>query len=349
MKKNPYSLLFGKEPAQSIARTVQFNEIVDSFSGETSDNQIYMVSGVRGCGKTVFMTEILKHFAANDDWIVVNLNPERDMLETFAAKIASEGKLGNILKNAKINLSFWGFGIGYSQGDRITDIEVAIEKILRSLKKHNKRVLIAIDEVTGSKEMRIFSSAFQMLIREDLPLYLIMTGLFENIDELQNQNTLTFLYRAPKMALRPLNISAVATHYEETFKLDHDQALYMARLTKGYPFAFQVLGYLTWENNGDYTGIEDKYLQYLEEYVYEKIWSEISDGDRRIVYGIAKAEDHKVVSVRNVLGISTNQFNPYRKRLIKKGIIDGDKYGEVEFTLPLFERFVIDNYIDTER
>ena len=25
------------------------------------------------------------------------------------------------------------------------------------------------------------------------------------------------------------------------------------------------------------------------------------------------------------------------------------KYGEVEFTLPLFERFVIDNYIDTER
>ena len=346
MKKNPYSLLFGKEPMQSISRTIQYNEIIAGLSEEDSSNQIYMISGVRGSGKTVFMTEIVKHFASEDDWVVVQLNPERKMLESLAAKLTSETRLNKILKNANINLSFWGFGVGYSQGAQITDIEVAITKILEGLKKHNKRVLIAIDEVTSSKEMRIFTNAFQMFVRDNLPVYLIMTGLYENIEELQNEKTLTFLYRAPKMNLKPLNTGAIATHYEKTFNLDHGDALEMARMTNGYPFAFQVLGYLTWNNNGDYKGVIDDYRQNLEEYVYEKIWSEMSGGDRRIAYGIAKADDNKVSSVRKVLGIENGEFNPYRKRLIRKGIISGDKYGEVSFTLPMFGVFVLDNYQD---
>lgn len=44
----------------------------------------------------------------------------------------------------------------------------------------------------------------------------------------------------------------------------------MAGLTKGYPFAFQVLGYLTWNNGGDYNGILGEYEQYLSEFVYDK-------------------------------------------------------------------------------
>ena len=45
----------------------------------------------------------------------------------------------------------------------------------------------------------------------------------------------------------------------------------MAGLTKGYPFAFQVLGYLTWNHNGDYLSVVDEYEQYLSEFVYDKI------------------------------------------------------------------------------
>ena len=33
----------------------------------------------------------------------------------------------------------------------------------------------------------------------------------------------------------------------------------MAELTKGYPFAFQVLGYLTWNHAGDYEAVIDEY------------------------------------------------------------------------------------------
>lgn len=57
----------------------------------------------------------------------------------------------------------------------------------------------------------------------------------------------------------------------------------MTALTKGYPFAFQVLGYLYWENRKSHS-IEEilpEYDQYLDEYVYSKIWSELSELDKK--------------------------------------------------------------------
>ena len=118
----------------------------------------------------------------------------------------------------------------------------------------------------------------------------------------------------------------------------------MADLTKGYPFAFQVLGYLTWNNNGDYSAVLDEYEQYLSEYVYDKIWSELSPKDRDIAKGIADIKSGKIKEIRNYLKLETNEFNPYRKRLIRKGIISGETRGYVFFTLPLFAEYVIDNY-----
>ena len=41
--------------------------------------------------------------------------------------------------------------------------------------------------------------------------------------------------------------------------------------------------------------------------------------------------------------METNQFNPYRMQLIRKGIANGDTYGKLTFTLPLFEEYVEEN------
>ncbi|MBE5925344.1 MAG: ATP-binding protein [Lachnospiraceae bacterium] len=290
------------------------------------------------------MTEIAKKLNKKGDWIVAELNPEKDMLLGLAAKLSSENELARIFKAAKINLSFFGFGLEVTGQTPITDIETAITKMMESLRKHGKRVLITVDEVTSTQTMREFASAFQIFVRQDLPIFLLMTGLYENVNVLQNEKNLTFLYRAPKIELKPLNIGTIAKNYKGKFKLDDDTALHMAKLTRGYSFAFQVLGYFTWENDGDYEGILSDYKQYLDDYVYDKIWSELSRGDKRILYGMAKCENGKISSIREILGIETNEFNPYRKRLIKKGIVNGDERGYVKFVLPLFEQYVLENY-----
>ena len=150
---------------------------------------------------------------------------------------------------------------------------------------HINMLWVLFDEMTNSEYMKVFAGAFQIFVRQELPVFLLGTGLYENIEELQNEKSLTFLYRAPKIQLKPLNNVAIINKYKTIFNISAEQASQMAGLTKGYPFAFQVLGYLKW-----------------------------------------------------------NEFNPYRKRLIRKGIVSGETRGYVYFTLPLFDEYVVANY-----
>ncbi len=340
---NPFSLIFGRSPIASIERPVQTNEITEAFQSETINQQLFLITGVRGYGKTVLMTNVANRLNKSKQWIHVELNPTVDLLSSLLAKLNSNQTCLEILKRAKLNLSFFGFSLSFDGAVEIKDPEIAVIEILKQMQKHNKRLLITIDEATNSKQMRIFASAFQIFVREDLPIFLLMTGLYKNIEDLQNEENLTFLHRAPKIQLKPLNLQAIASEYKKIFSLDNENAKNMAALTRGYPFAFQVLGYLTWQNNGTYENVLDRYELYLSEYVYDKIWSELSQKDREVARGIATAGEGSTKLIREQLNMTQNEFNPYRKRLLKNGLIYADTRGSVRFTLPLFDKYCLDN------
>ena len=78
--------------------------------------------------------------------------------------------------------------------------------------------------------------------------------------------------------------------------------------------------------------------------MYDKIWSELSRKDKQLLYGIASVDTGKVSDIRAFLDISTNEYNPYSNRLKRKEIINGEERGYVELTLPLFDKFIIENY-----
>ena len=343
-RSNPYTLTFGKEPTQLIARSSQSQRVIDSFLGNPSTQQAYMITGIRGSGKTVFMTEVTRKLSAEKGWVCIELNPERDLLTSLAAKLSSENELARIFQSAEINLSFFGFGLEVKGAAPITEIETALEKMLQSLKKKGKHLLICIDEVTNTPQMRAFAAAFQIFLRQGLPVYLLMTGLFENISALQNEKSLTFLYRAPKIHLGPLNIGTIAEDYRAVLDLGEERGLALAKMTKGYSFAFQVLGYFTWEHPDNPKESQRLAREYLDEYAYDKVWSELSRKDREVLYGIAKVKSGSISDIRELLGLSTNQFNPYRQRLIRKGIISGEERGYVRLLLPFFDQHVLANY-----
>ena len=181
------------------------------------------------------------------------------------------------------------------------------------------------------------------MIRQDLPIFHLATGLYDNIRNLQNEKSLTFLYRAPRIDLRPLNIASVAQNYKKNLNVDDDKARQMAKLIRGYSFAFQVLGYFSWEKNGDYEAVLPDLRLYLDEYVYDKIWSELSAKDKSVLQGISEVPSGKIEDIRKILNMDSNEFNPYRKRLIDKGIISGEDRGYVKFGLPMFEEYVQDH------
>lgn len=345
MKKNanPYTLTFGKEPTQQISRLLQTDTIIETFEEDPPSNQVFILSGVRGSGKTVLMSSIKNRFDKDDEWVTVELNSSSNMLQSLGAKLYSDSIVGAFFKSLDISLSLFGIDVKVKKAAQIVDMETAISRMLMVLKKHKKKLLITVDEAVNNEYMRAFAGAFQIFIRQDAPIYLLMTGLYENISELQDEKNLTFLYRAPKLPMKPLNMGGMASNYKNILGVSKEEALEMAKLTCGYSYAFQVLGYLTYANGGDYESVIDDYKQYLSEYVYEKIWSELSQKDKELAYVIAEVESGKVQDIRERLGWQTNEFNPYRSRLIKKGIINGDERGYVRFALPLFSEFVLEH------
>ena len=153
----------------------------------------------------------------------------------------------------------------------------------------------------------------------------------------------TFLYRAPRITLESLNLGTIADSYQRVFQIEREPAVGMARDTRGYSFAFQVLGYFTWLYGDDPVKVRTFYRQYLYEYVYDKVWAEMSATDRRVLSAMTHVPGGEVKKIRDELNMETNQFNPYRMRLIRKGVVDGTYYGKLRFTLPLFEDYIREN------
>lgn len=343
--QNPFVIAFGQEPEIVIDRSVELSTIESTFLSSRPTSQVYMITGVRGSGKTVALTKIYNDFDKLKDWIVIDLNPTSDLLEGLAAKLYDVPSLKKLFISAEINLSAFNIGLSIKNVPPIAHIETAIERMLKEIDKQHKKVLICIDEAVNNNYMKVFTSSFQMFTRHKLPLFLVMTGLYQNIDALQNEDTLTFLYRAPKISLNNLSLSAIASTYKQILKTDEKTSTKLAKLTNGYAFAYQVLGYLCFENKTtDTNKILPSYDQNLELYVYQKIWMELTDKEKQIVSSIAKGNS-KTKDIREYIDMSSNMFAVYRNRLSKRGIIDTSTYGHISFILPRFKE-IISNYID---
>lgn len=333
---NPYTLVFGQPPLEVVERTAQAERIVSDFCQERPSNYLNLVTGIRGCGKTVFITQIAHRLRQKPEWIVVDLNVQRDLLYSLAAKLASHQTLSQWFQEAEINLQAFGVNVGLKRAPAATDIEDVLIRMLRSIQKHHLRVLVTIDEATNSREIRAFASAYQIFIREGLPVFLLMTGLYHQIERLRNAEGMTFLERAPRTVLAPLSFIPMVRKYMETLKISEEKATRLAKATKGYAFAFQTVGYFCWEYPENENEAMSRARDYLSEFAYQKIWSELSKNDRDVVLAVQRVPSGEISGIRNILGWTSNQFNPYRDRLLKAGVLMSPQSGYVSLALPWF-------------
>ncbi len=340
-KNNPFTLTFGKQPIEYISRYENTDTIISTFESDNPISQAYLIEGVRGSGKTVLMTAIANAFAEKEDWIVVDLNSTQELVDEFAIRLNDKcAKTPDPIKSG-FNVSVAGFGVGLNASGQMQDSVSVLDKLLSSIKKKGKKVLITIDEAMPSENMRHFASQFQIFIRKDYPIYLIMTGLYENIYAIQNDPALTFLLRTPKIKMEPLSISQITKQYKAIFNIDIDDAHQMALITKGYAFAFQALGMLYYEYN-DRLALDEilsKLDDLLDDFVYKKIWESLSDKDRQLVRAVGSRQA-SVSDITTQMSISQTSFPRYKERLIKKGILHVPGRGLVELSLPRFAEVI---------
>ena len=230
------------------------------------------------------------------------------------------------------------------------------------LSEHNKCVLITLDDVSATQEMRKFAHTFQGLLRAKLPVHIIMTGLLSNYRDVTDNKDFkdcTFLTRAFQVQVEPLDYSQMAVAYLNVFSISEADAIKLAKMTRGYAFAFQVLGWLYFEKNmnGKQKNLEFEYTSELIKYCYAKIWSELSEKEIIITKALVelRADEHKVKReevmkyIQKDTTISSATFNTYRERLIGKGIISASKNrdGYYQIDLPQFGVFVRDYHIES--
>ena len=338
---SPFNITFGKEPENTIiSRSNELKDIYTSFDSENPDTQVYILTGVRGSGKTVAMTGVRDYYRNNKDWICIDLNPESDMLEQLASKLFDEGNIRNIFVNKEFNFSF--NGIGFSITNNSTNVSSAstfLSKELEHLKKKKKKVLITIDEVVSNSYMKVFAHEFQSFLRENYNVCLLMTGLYHNISKLEKEKSLTFLYRAPKIYIGELNIRAISNSYKKVFKLAEIESIKLAKYTNGYAYAYQLLGNLLFTNNKKQ--LDESIIDELDEILYSRaysiIYSELTSKEKDILKVAAYKDTNK--EIVDSINISNSQLSSYKKRLYLNGLIH-DNRERVIFKLPRFKEFI---------
>ena len=340
--RNPYVISFGRIPTQYINRSLLIDNIVEILEADPVEEQALKLTGIRGTGKTVTMTAIERRMRENDDWIVVGLKSNSNITEDLIANLYSSVSFLTDFMNAELNLSKFGIGLNITSKSPVASLDYALKRILSEIKKKGKRILVTIDEARKTDAMVDFIQEFQLLIREEYPIYLLAAGLYEDIEHIENTDGLTFFLRATSFEMTPLNLGMIREDYKKTLELSNDVAEEMAVITKGYAFAYQALGKYMWESGQKELSEEVLMLldEALAEKVYKKIWSELAPKDRWFLQYIVQKDQMSASELLQITQKKHNEWSEPRKRLSEKGIIDTKTRGIISLKLPRLKEFV---------
>ena len=140
--QNPFTTTFSKTPEYTYIDTEKTDEILENFRYDKPSESLYKITGVRGSGKTVLLAKIEEKLRSdeyrNAGWIVLDINPTRNMLQQVAARLVNEGFGKTKQKNKSINISAsilgtgGGFGFSTEKDDAFFDIGVEVENMISS-------------------------------------------------------------------------------------------------------------------------------------------------------------------------------------------------------------------------
>ena len=343
--KNPFNPTFGDVPNIFLDKQKQVDELIQTI--QTSDfARSFFITGVRGSGKTSFLTKISEQLQDDSNCYLIDLINENGILTTLARKLYHQNgsKLSELFDSLN-SISIGGVAI--EREKEIPNIEIMLEELMQSVASKNKYVVITIDEVSNSKAIQSFAKEFNALKRKKYPIYVIMTGLPDLILDIQNDDKLTFLLRSEKIEMQPLSTQDIVFAYQNVFDNNFEVANQMAKRTRGYSYAFQLQGYIYFnylqnkQASPSLENLNDIFKQYqtmLFNNAYLKIFSGLSDTDRKYLTTIA---DYPVFKdAVKAMGKSGSYVSQYRRRMLERHLIIPVNHGEVAYTLPLFKEFI---------
>ena len=129
-----------------------------------------------------------------------------------------------------------------------------------------------------------------------------------------------------------------------------DALIEMVRVTQGYPYFLQEWGYQTWNRAAVspivlsvVQGATEAVVQRLDENFFRVRFDRCTPGEKRHLRAIAGLGPgaHRTGEIADALRVTPNSLGPVRAKLIKKGMIYSPAHGDMAFTVPLFDEFML--------
>lgn len=217
-------------------------------------------------------------------------------------------------------------------------------------------VVLLIDEIQyfSQKELSALIMAMHKMQQRQLPLTLLGAGL-PILPGLagESKSYAERLFSFP--VIGPLSVPDAERALQDPVKAvgveyTKEALTAIVKVTQGYPYFLQEWGYQTW-NRADVSpispsiveGASSTVVERLDENFFRVRFDRCTPAEKRYLRAMAGLGPgaHRTGDIAAALGVTPNSLGPVRAKLIKKGMIYSPAHGDMAFTVPLFDEFML--------
>lgn len=342
--------------------------------------QNLLLTGLRGVGKTVLLNEIIRQAQHNGCQVIAIEASEGKSLgsalapllkKTFYALDRLEGRkesvrkgliaLRNFIGTIKINIGDIGLDIEPLSGLADTgDIEVDLidlfECAAQAAEEKGSAIILVIDEIQylSSKELGALIMALHAMQQRSLPFALVGAGLPTLPGLAGNAKSYAErLFRFPSigaLSRSDLETALVVPFKESGVDIEKIALDEIYTATLGYPYFVQEWGYQLWNlvsephiTPRDIESARERVQARLDRNFFTVRMERLTNGEKKFLRTMASfhVERVKIAELALRMGVSSQALSPRRSSLIKKGMIYSPTHGDIAFTVPLFDGFML--------
>lgn len=243
-------------------------------------------------------------------------------------------------------------------GDLEIDLAALFVAIGEAAKDRNTAVAIIIDELQylDEKELSAMIMAIHRVSQKSLPLILVGAGLPQLVGKAGDSKSYAErLFSYPEIGALTHEDAITALQAPVkllgvTFSADALHAIY--KITKGYPYFLQEWGYHAWNtadshqseiNQHDVANATTLAIANLDKNFFKVRFDRLTPSEKKYVRALAEFgfKPQRSGDIATKLGKTVEQVAPLRAQLISKGMIYSPAHGDIAFTVPLFEEFLV--------
>lgn len=242
-------------------------------------------------------------------------------------------------------------------GDLQADLPNLFVALAEAAEERQAPVAIFIDEIQylAQKELGALIMAMHKLQQRQLPLVLLGAGL-PILPGLagESKSYAERLFNFPDVG--PLSSSDAGKALREPTRtagivFEEPALTEVFRLTQGYPYFLQEWGYQAWNLVPQDQPITLATIQQataaaiprLDQNFFRVRFNRLTPSEKNFLRAIAHLGPgpHRTGEIADALGVKVTSIGPVRAKLIRKGMIYSPGHGDIAFTVPLFDQFMV--------